>query len=101
MNGYSSGLRRQSRRDKSASAPLVPPHFGVHRLRLQQEPLDPAPDEAVLVQHVGERVALVDARVVRELRALDEREDDRVLEPLQHVADLAEVERSAWRSARP
>lgn len=66
----------------------------VERLDLLQKPLEPRAGEAG-VDELGERGLLVHARVVRELGALDEREDDRVLEPGEHRADVVERERIA------
>lgn len=66
----------------------------VEALRLFQEPLEPAAVEPDVLELL-EYAAPVRLGVVRELRALDEREDDRVLEAREDCADAVERERVA------
>lgn len=61
------------------------------RFHPEQYPLKPATVVFQLLQF-WERTALVHPGVVRELRALDEREYDRVLEAVQNATDPVEGE---------
>ena len=60
-------------------------------LGLLEEPVEPAALEADVLELL-DLAAAVGLGVVRELRALDELEEDRVLEALQHGADVVERE---------
>lgn len=66
----------------------------VERLGLLQEPLEPAAIEADVLELL-DLAAAVGLGVVRELGALDEREDDGVLEAGEDGADAVERERVA------
>lgn len=61
-------------------------------LRLLQEPLKPAPLEPGLLQLLKLALAVY-LGIVRELRALNEVEDDGVLEPVQDRPDAIKRER--------
>lgn len=60
-------------------------------LGLLQEPLEPAPGEADFLELL-DLTPPIRLRVVRELRALDEREDNRVLKTREDGADALERE---------
>lgn len=63
----------------------------LERLGLLYEPIKPATLEADGLE-LGECTALVRLRVVRELGAFDEGEDNRVLEPGKDTTDAVEVQ---------